>query len=222
MQEHSINRQKIDWNVFRTSVMTAAGAAQSVEQTFPAIRTALEMLGDGHSLLPAGDGHLHHCGSSLCRAERRHTDATRDSGVRASRFLQWKRRRSDRLRERRAGRHRQCRPRRPGRLDRRRAWQWRRQHVADARRCRSGARRWPRRLFHRSARSRHRVGGPGTAGPGSAGCCSRASTHPTACVGNRRGSPSSSTAEPPVPGKRSRSPFSGAPRRVRSVRPPAV
>ena len=50
MQEHSLNRTKIDWNVFRTSVMTAAGAAQSVEQTFPAIRTALEMLGDGHSL----------------------------------------------------------------------------------------------------------------------------------------------------------------------------
>ena len=49
MQEHSINRGKIDWNAFRTSVMTAAGAAQSVEQTFPAIRTALEMLGDGHS-----------------------------------------------------------------------------------------------------------------------------------------------------------------------------
>ena len=30
--------------------MAAAGAAQSVEQTFPAIRTALELLGDGHSL----------------------------------------------------------------------------------------------------------------------------------------------------------------------------
>ena len=29
------------------------------------------MLGDGHSRLPAGDGHFHHCGSSLCRAERR-------------------------------------------------------------------------------------------------------------------------------------------------------
>ena len=49
MQEHSINRQKIDWNVFRASVMTAAGAAQSVEQTFPAIRTALELLGDSRS-----------------------------------------------------------------------------------------------------------------------------------------------------------------------------
>jgi len=49
MQEHSINRQKIDWNVFRASVMTAAGGAQSVEQTFPAIRTALELLGDSRS-----------------------------------------------------------------------------------------------------------------------------------------------------------------------------
>jgi len=50
MQEHSLNRTKIDWNAFRTSVMTAAGAAQSVEQTFPAIRTALELLGDGRSV----------------------------------------------------------------------------------------------------------------------------------------------------------------------------
>ena len=50
MQEHSLNRQRIDWNVFRASVMTAAGAAQSVEQTFPAIRTALELLGDGRSV----------------------------------------------------------------------------------------------------------------------------------------------------------------------------
>ena len=50
MQEHSLNRQRIDWNAFRTSVVTAAGAAQSVEQAFPAIRTALELLGDGHSI----------------------------------------------------------------------------------------------------------------------------------------------------------------------------
>jgi carboxyl-terminal processing protease len=49
MQEHSINRGKIDWNTFRTTVMAAGGAAQSVEQTFPAIRTSLELLGDGHS-----------------------------------------------------------------------------------------------------------------------------------------------------------------------------
>lgn len=49
MQEHSINRGKIDWNAFRTSVMAAGGAAQSVEQTFPAIRTALELLGDSRS-----------------------------------------------------------------------------------------------------------------------------------------------------------------------------
>ena len=49
LQEHSINRGKIDWNVFRTAVMAAGGAAQSVEQTFPAIRTALELLGDARS-----------------------------------------------------------------------------------------------------------------------------------------------------------------------------
>ena len=49
MEAHSINRLTIDWNTFRASVVTAAGAAQSVRETFPAIRTALMLLGDGHS-----------------------------------------------------------------------------------------------------------------------------------------------------------------------------
>ena len=49
MESHSVNRLKIDWSSFRTSVMTAAGAAQSVQQTLPAIQTALTLLGDGHS-----------------------------------------------------------------------------------------------------------------------------------------------------------------------------
>jgi carboxyl-terminal processing protease len=49
MEAHSVNRLKIDWNSFRTGVMSAAGAAQSVEGTFPAIQMALTLLGDGHS-----------------------------------------------------------------------------------------------------------------------------------------------------------------------------
>jgi hypothetical protein len=49
MEAHSINRLKIDWSTFRTSVVAAAGAAQTVEETFPAILTALTLLGDGHS-----------------------------------------------------------------------------------------------------------------------------------------------------------------------------
>ncbi|MGH2952264.1 MAG: hypothetical protein ACRDKX_09485 [Solirubrobacterales bacterium] len=49
MEPHSVNRLKIDWNAFRSSVVSAAGAAQSAEEAFPAIRTALMLLGDGHS-----------------------------------------------------------------------------------------------------------------------------------------------------------------------------
>lgn len=49
MEAHSINRLRIDWKAFRASVVAAAGAAQSVEETFPAIRTALTLLEDGHS-----------------------------------------------------------------------------------------------------------------------------------------------------------------------------
>ena len=49
METHSVNRLKIDWNNFRTGVMSAAGGAQSVAATFPAIQTALTLLGDSHS-----------------------------------------------------------------------------------------------------------------------------------------------------------------------------
>jgi carboxyl-terminal processing protease len=56
MEAHSINRLKIDWSAFRTSVVTAAGAAQTIEDTFPAIVTALTLLGDGHSFYRARRG----------------------------------------------------------------------------------------------------------------------------------------------------------------------
>jgi carboxyl-terminal processing protease len=49
MEAHSVNRLKINWNSFRTGVLSAAGGAQSVEATFPAIQTALSLLGDSHS-----------------------------------------------------------------------------------------------------------------------------------------------------------------------------
>ena len=56
MEAHSINRLKINWNTFRAGVMAAAGAAQSVRETFPAIRTALTQLGDNHSFYRPVDG----------------------------------------------------------------------------------------------------------------------------------------------------------------------
>src|SRR5512145_684429 len=49
MEDYSINRLTIDWGRFRTSVLEVAGAAQTIPETYPAIRLALELLGDGHS-----------------------------------------------------------------------------------------------------------------------------------------------------------------------------
>jgi carboxyl-terminal processing protease len=49
MQEHSINRLTIDWTMFRASVFGQASAAQTIADTYPAIRVALGLLGDGHS-----------------------------------------------------------------------------------------------------------------------------------------------------------------------------
>lgn len=56
MQAHSINRQTIDWDAFRTKVFAAAGGAQSIPATYPAIQVALDALGDGHSLYYASTG----------------------------------------------------------------------------------------------------------------------------------------------------------------------
>lgn len=56
MQANSINRQKIDWAAFRASVIAAAGSAQSIADTLPAIQTALQLLGDGHSRYQSATG----------------------------------------------------------------------------------------------------------------------------------------------------------------------
>jgi carboxyl-terminal processing protease len=49
MQNNSINRPKIDWTSFRATVVTDARSAQTIVDLYPAIRTALRLLGDGHS-----------------------------------------------------------------------------------------------------------------------------------------------------------------------------
>jgi hypothetical protein len=49
MQANSINRLTIDWSSFRATVFNQAANAQSIFQTQPAIRTAINLLGDGHS-----------------------------------------------------------------------------------------------------------------------------------------------------------------------------
>jgi carboxyl-terminal processing protease len=49
MQANSINRLTIDWTMFRASVFGQSSSAQTIADTYPAIRAALGLLGDGHS-----------------------------------------------------------------------------------------------------------------------------------------------------------------------------
>ena len=49
MQSSSINRLTIDWAAFRANVFAQATTAQTVPDTYNAIRTALTQLNDGHS-----------------------------------------------------------------------------------------------------------------------------------------------------------------------------
>jgi carboxyl-terminal processing protease len=56
MQASSINRQTIDWTAFRASVNAAAPNAQTIPDLYPAIRTALGLLGDHHSYYQGPDG----------------------------------------------------------------------------------------------------------------------------------------------------------------------
>jgi len=56
MQTNSINRKTIDWTAFRRSVDEVAPTAQSVQDLYPAIRTALGLLDDHHSFYQGPDG----------------------------------------------------------------------------------------------------------------------------------------------------------------------
>lgn len=58
MQANSVNRRIIDWPSFRASVYESAGAAQTVQELVAsnAIRTALGLLNDHHSLYMKADG----------------------------------------------------------------------------------------------------------------------------------------------------------------------
>lgn len=57
MEAHSVHRETIDWTDLRARVMTEAAEAQTIPDAFPAIRTALTLLGDRHSVyIPASGG----------------------------------------------------------------------------------------------------------------------------------------------------------------------
>ena len=49
IQDYSIRKNAIDWNSFRNEVVRAAGAAQSIPDTYPAIEVALGLLNDSQS-----------------------------------------------------------------------------------------------------------------------------------------------------------------------------
>ena len=56
MRAYSINTATIDWASFRTEVLTAAGAAQTIPDTYPAIGVALRLLDDSQSYYTGRDG----------------------------------------------------------------------------------------------------------------------------------------------------------------------
>jgi len=49
MQVYSIRKNAIDWDSFRSEVVRAAGTAQSIPETYPAIEVALRLLNDSQS-----------------------------------------------------------------------------------------------------------------------------------------------------------------------------
>jgi len=68
MQAHSINRKTINWNSFRTQVLAGIPAGANVNATFPAIRTALTLLGDNHSFYTSTGGAVLSGSSLSCSA----------------------------------------------------------------------------------------------------------------------------------------------------------
>ncbi len=49
MQNNSVNRNTIDWQIFKISVFESAAEAQTIPETYDGVRTALQLLGDNHS-----------------------------------------------------------------------------------------------------------------------------------------------------------------------------
>jgi carboxyl-terminal processing protease len=55
LQQHSIKRDAVDWAALRQDVLEWAAPAQTTAETYPAIRRALERLGDRHSFFVTPD-----------------------------------------------------------------------------------------------------------------------------------------------------------------------
>lgn len=69
MEAYSVHRLTINWTDFRARVMADAVNAVTIADTFPAIRTALGLLGDGHSFyVPASGGSAIFVSTRRCTA----------------------------------------------------------------------------------------------------------------------------------------------------------
>jgi C-terminal processing protease CtpA/Prc len=68
MEANSLHRLTIDWAAFRASVLAEAGGAQAIAETYPAIRTALRLLGDGHTTYRPAAGPLIWVPNRTCSA----------------------------------------------------------------------------------------------------------------------------------------------------------
>jgi len=69
MEQNSINKQTINWSNFRTQVLDRAAGAQTIQETFPAIREALVLLGDNHSSYTHQDGRFLFAGTLQCELQ---------------------------------------------------------------------------------------------------------------------------------------------------------
>jgi hypothetical protein len=56
MEANSVKRLTIDWKAFRATVLAEAAGAQAIPDAYPAIRTALRLLGDGHTIYRPATG----------------------------------------------------------------------------------------------------------------------------------------------------------------------
>lgn len=68
MQANSLHRFTIDWTEFRTRVLAEGASAQTIADDRPAIRLALQLLGDGHSFYQAPDGTIIRVPIRVCAA----------------------------------------------------------------------------------------------------------------------------------------------------------
>jgi len=66
MQANSLHRLTINWIDFRSRVLAEGGTAQTLVAARPAIRLALQLLGDGHSSYRAVDGTVLFVANRIC------------------------------------------------------------------------------------------------------------------------------------------------------------